>query len=332
MIFKVKGLSTLDHIGLTILGLNSGGNYQNADNYERTWNIACAVGNTPEATREVTTFEQNVTKQGGEAIFELSKELDQAVQLTPEGSYLTLTITSKTPGTGCFFGLAAISLDGSTLYTPINTGTRTSDDRKVKTLSLASSLGANTVTLAHQGNGLQYIDLTDSETMKVMADETVTAAVTLASGHWIHAYTYIDLDSDGFTAGLAADGYTPTEDLMTYSCYSANTQNWYNSAGAVDNNNTLVMPAYKAPATPGTYRIRFKTDWNDLQPDGSGSQFVSAWGTIIDLTLIVEENTTDIEMPTANSQQPTAIYDLQGRRVANPSKGIYIVDGEKVIF
>ena len=331
MTFKVKGLSTLNHIGLTILGLNSGGNYQNADNYERTWNIACAVGDTPEATREVATFEQNVTKQGGEAIFELSKELDQAVQLTPEGSYLTLTITPKTT-TGCFFGLAAISLDGSTLYTPINTGTRTSDDRKVKTLSLASSLGANTVTLAHQGNGQQYIDLTDSETMRVMADETVTAAVTLASGHWIHAYTYIDLNCDGFTAGIAADGYTPTEDLMTYSCYSANTQNWYNSAGAVSNNNTLVMPAFKAPATPGTYRIRFKTDWNDLQPDGSGSQFVSAWGTIIDLMLIVEENTTDIEVPTANNQQPTAIYDLQGRRVANPIKGIYIVGGEKVIF
>ena len=242
-----------------------------------------------------------------------------------------LTITPKTT-TGCFFGLAAISLDGSTLYTPINTGTRTSDDRKVKTLSLASSLGANSVTLTHQGNGQQYIDLTGTETMRVMADETVTAAVTLASGHWIHAYTYIDLAHDGFTADIAADGYTPTEDLMTYSCYSANTQNWYNSAGAVSNNNKLVMPTFKAPAEPGTYRIRFKTDWNDLQPDGSGSQFVSAWGTIIDLTLIVEENTTDIEVSTANSQQPTAIYDLQGRRVANPSKGIYIVDGEKVIF
>ena len=331
MTFKVKGLSTLDHIGLTILGLNSGGNYQNADNMERIWNIACAVGDTPEATREVTTFEQNVTKQGGEDIFELSKELDQAVQLTPEGSYLTLTITPKTT-TGCFFGLAAISLDGATPYTPLHTGTRTSDDRKVGTLSLTSSLGANTITLAHQGNGQQYIDLTGTKTMRVMAGETVTAAVTLASGHWIHAYTYIDLDCDGFTARIAADGYTPTEDLMTYSCYSANTQNWYNSAGAVDNNNTLVMPAFKAPATPGTYRIRFKTDWNDLQPDGSGSQFVSAWGTIIDLMLIVEENTTDIEVPTANSQQPTAIYDLQGRRVANPIKGIYIVDGEKVIF
>ena len=41
--------------------------------------------------------------------------------------------------------------------------------------------------------------------------------------------------------------------------------------------------------------------------------------------------TTEIETPMANGQQPTAIYDLQGRRVENPTKGIYIVDGKKVI-
>ena len=41
--------------------------------------------------------------------------------------------------------------------------------------------------------------------------------------------------------------------------------------------------------------------------------------------------TTEIEMPTANGQQPTAIYDLQGRRVLNPTKGMYIVNGKKVI-
>ena len=34
----------------------------------------------------------------------------------------------------------------------------------------------------------------------------------------------------------------------------------------------------------------------------------------------------------ANSQQPTVIYDLQGRRVMNPTKGMYIIDGKKVIF
>jgi hypothetical protein len=36
--------------------------------------------------------------------------------------------------------------------------------------------------------------------------------------------------------------------------------------------------------------------------------------------------------PTANSQQPTAIYDLLGRRVANPTKGVYIVNGKKIVI
>ena len=36
--------------------------------------------------------------------------------------------------------------------------------------------------------------------------------------------------------------------------------------------------------------------------------------------------------PTANSQQPIAIYDLLGRPVANPTKGVYIVNGKKVVI
>ena len=44
------------------------------------------------------------------------------------------------------------------------------------------------------------------------------------------------------------------------------------------------------------------------------------------------QDTTEIELPTAKGQQPTAVYDLQGRRVLNPTKGIYIVNGKKVLF
>ena len=41
--------------------------------------------------------------------------------------------------------------------------------------------------------------------------------------------------------------------------------------------------------------------------------------------------TTEIEMPIANGQQPTAVYDLAGRRVEKMEKGIYIVNGKKII-
>jgi hypothetical protein len=42
---------------------------------------------------------------------------------------------------------------------------------------------------------------------------------------------------------------------------------------------------------------------------------------------------TNIEVETIdNGQQITTIYDLQGRRVENPTKGIYIVNGRKVVI
>ena len=42
---------------------------------------------------------------------------------------------------------------------------------------------------------------------------------------------------------------------------------------------------------------------------------------------------TGIEVETTdNGGQPTVIYDLQGRRIENPTKGIYIVNGRKVVI
>ena len=45
-----------------------------------------------------------------------------------------------------------------------------------------------------------------------------------------------------------------------------------------------------------------------------------------------QNGATKIEMPITNGQQPTAIYDLTGRRIENPAKGIYIVGDKKVVF
>ena len=43
-------------------------------------------------------------------------------------------------------------------------------------------------------------------------------------------------------------------------------------------------------------------------------------------------DTTEIEPSTLNAQPSTEVYDLQGRRVANPTKGLYIVNGRKVVI
>ena len=45
-----------------------------------------------------------------------------------------------------------------------------------------------------------------------------------------------------------------------------------------------------------------------------------------------EDDTTEIDNLGIRNHQPEIIYDLQGRRVENPTKGIYIVNGRKVVI
>jgi hypothetical protein len=41
---------------------------------------------------------------------------------------------------------------------------------------------------------------------------------------------------------------------------------------------------------------------------------------------------TKIETASANTEKSNIYYDLQGQRVENPSKGIYILNGKKVLI
>ncbi len=51
------------------------------------------------------------------------------------------------------------------------------------------------------------------------------------------------------------------------------------------------------------------------------------------ITLVFDdEEATGIEQTINNTEQPNAYYDLQGRRVAQPKQGIYIVNGKKVFI
>ena len=49
-------------------------------------------------------------------------------------------------------------------------------------------------------------------------------------------------------------------------------------------------------------------------------------------TVCGKEDTTGIDGITSNVHQQSEIFDLQGRRVSNPGKGLYIVNGKKVIM
>ena len=197
-------------------------------------------------------------------------------------------------------------------YTPINTGAKTRTNRMVGSISV----GGDTYTLP-TGTRNAYTDLTGTKTFTVTAGETVTLGMTQSAGSWMNAFVYVDMDNNGFTAGVESNGYTPTGDLVSFSFYSNSSTDdasGYNSAGSTitgDNRSTLTLPSWTVPAdlTPGEYRIRFKYDWNKIEPAGVngnyfGNSFMGHGGEIIDAKLVV----TGAEGPDPDPETPTYPY------------------------
>ena len=93
--------------------------------------------------------------------------------------------------------------------------------------------------------------------------------------------------------------------------------------------------AITAPEELGTYRMRIKQDWCSIDPqgdaDGKFGDFKQNGGVIVDVLLAVS-NTTGIEEVKTENGAVKAIYDLQGRKVVNPTSGIYIVNGKKTVI
>ena len=107
------------------------------------------------------------------------------------------------------------------------------------------------------------------------------------------------------------------------------------------NNNILRGTADNIPVSSVTDGVVYT-----LQPNGEGGVVFMQYtgetlnankaylvldGNVAQSISIRFEGTTDIEHSEIRNQHSEIIYDLQGRRVLNPTKGIYIVNGKKII-
>ena len=128
----------------------------------------------------------------------------------------------------------------------------------------------------------------------VEAGSELTASFNY-NGEWMNGYVYIDRDNDGEFSYKKGQWDQADTDLVAYSFYTTlddpktNDGNGYNSTGAsVTGNarNNVNPPAFTAPTEPGTYRIRFKVDWNCILPGGS-NDILSDGGGVWDATLEV---------------------------------------------
>ena len=133
-----------------------------------------------------------------------------------------------------------------------------------------------------------------SKVFTVEAGSELTASFNY-SGEWMNGYIYIDRDNDGEFSYKEGQWDQAGTDLVAYSFYSTlanpkvNDGNGYNSTGASVSGNdrsNVNPPSFTAPTEPGTYRIRFKIDWNCILPGGS-SDILSDGGGIWDATLNV---------------------------------------------
>ena len=172
-----------------------------------------------------------------------------------------------------------------------------------------------------------YEDLTaGTEKFTVEAGSEVTPSIGYV-GEWMHGYVYIDLDNDK-QFSFNADGADQTgTEVVSYSYYKDQ-----NSKGesASSNCNVNPMPSFTAPTTPGTYRIRFKVDWDNIDAGGSvasGNYILNNGGGIYDATLEVVEPVVDgistINAEVANGE--AQLFTVDGVQIAKLQKGLNIV-------
>ena len=170
-----------------------------------------------------------------------------------------------------------------------------------------------------------YEDLT-ADKFTVEAGSEVTPSIGYV-GEWMHGYVYIDLNNDK-QFSFNADGADQTgTEVVSYSYYKD--QNSKGEAVA-SSCNVNPMPAFTAPTTPGTYRIRFKVDWDNIDAGGSvatGNSILNNGGGIYDATLEVIEKVVDgistINAEVANGE--AQLFTVDGVQIAKLQKGLNIV-------
>lgn len=181
----------------------------------------------------------------------------------------------------------------------------THTSRWIKSIAFNNAGGENkTITLNSSANKQMFYDKTEEAPIAAKAGDVITPTFEM-SGNWMNGYVYIDRGNDGrFHATINEDlSIAEGSDLMTYSFYtgSSNDASGKNSNGATltgPARNVLNPPVFTIPANleNGIYRMRYKIDWNSIDPGGNtleGNTIAGNGGAIVDVRLNIHgENAT----------------------------------------
>ena len=299
-----------------------------------TINFLNVEGTTVDGVTTIDVQKPEVTFTDSEYEFTDSKEGTLKVQFNDTKAYLKATGVTSIVSFGT-------SYDYTLVYGTEFSTEEPKDDYAINfdkdAKQTHSSRYSTSVSLQQTGKDKQtiefgktmngYEDLTaGTEKFTVEAGSEVTPSIGYV-GEWMHGYVYIDLNNDK-QFSFNADGADQTgTEVVSYSYYKDQ-----NSKGeAVANNcNVNPMPSFTAPTTPGTYRIRFKVDWDNIDAGGSvasGNYILNNGGGIYDATLEVVEPVVDgistINAEAANGE--AQLFTVDGVQISKLQKGLNIV-------
>ena len=299
-----------------------------------TINFLNVEGTTVDGVTTIDVQKPEVTFTDSEYEFTDSKEGTLKVQFNDTKAYLKATGVTSIVSFGT-------SYDYTLVYGTEFSTEEPKDDYAINfdkdAKQTHSSRYSSSVSLQQTGKDKQtiefgktmngYEDLTaGTEKFTVEAGSEVTPSIGYV-GEWMHGYVYIDLNNDK-QFSFNADGADQTgTEVVSYSYYMDQ-----NSKGesASSNCNVNPMPSFTAPTEPGTYRIRFKVDWDNIDAGGSvvsGNHILNNGGGIYDATLEVVAPVVDgistINAEVANGE--AQLFTVDGVQIAKLQKGLNIV-------
>lgn len=178
---------------------------------------------------------------------------------------------------------------------------RTRNDRSLNSVGLTVD-GVSYTSAANTGK--VYTDNTTLSVFSAKAGAQVQPTFNY-SGSWMSAYVYVDWNNNGKFEYTINDNGTPADgsEIVSYSAFQVG-DTWYKSDGTtVSNGNTIGggVPSFIIPAgtEPGMYRMRYKVDWNSIDPAGS-STVISDGGGYVDLMLDVHGDKVSVSASQLN--------------------------------
>lgn len=187
--------------------------------------------------------------------------------------------------------------------------THSRSDRRTTSVSLTSPTGGSQ-SIAVSEPYMAYHKIFD-KTFQAKAGEQVSLGIGY-QGIWMHGYVFLDKGCDGeFSTGVTSNiGLDESKDLISFSLFTNGDEySGKNSAGTtISSSNSgfncgATPPPYTLPSDlpVGIYRMRYKVDWNSIDPGGA-EDINDNGGIIVDVLLNLHGDNITVNQDNRNGE------------------------------